>query len=74
MAQWLIFSTVDRLWSMADRSDSERMRDFDIRLTNRQTDIQTDIWDSRVASATENPSTIFINTYYLAFLNLTKKS
>ena len=38
---------------MADRLDFERLRGFDFRLTDRQTDGQTDICDSRVAFATE---------------------
>ena len=39
---------------MADRLDSERLRGFDFRWTDRQTDRQTDICDCRVAFATEN--------------------
>ena len=43
---------------MTDRLDSERLRGFDFRRTDRQTGRQTDRWtdicDCRVAFATEN--------------------
>ena len=38
---------------MADRLDSERLRGFDFRLTDRLTDGQTDICNCRVAFTTE---------------------
>ena len=39
---------------MVDRSNSERLRGFCDRRTDRQTDGQTDICDSTVAFAIEN--------------------
>ena len=39
--------------SMVNRSNSERLRGFDFRWTDRQKDGQTDICDCRVAFATE---------------------
>ena len=44
---------VSRLGLMVDRSNSERLRGFCDRQTDRQMDIRTDICDCRVAFATE---------------------
>ena len=51
-ARWLI-------GSMVDRSDSERLRGF----CNRLTDRQTDICNSRVAFATENDGSMIDYVY-----------
>ena len=56
---------------MVDRSDSERLRGF----CDRQTDRQTDICDSRVAFATENsPNSRLLSHSFTPFTDKKRRS